>query len=170
MTALYWIILAVAAQRLGELMLARRNGRRLLAAGGVETGAGHYPLLVAVHGGWLLAVALLVPADAPVNGALLALYVALQGVRYWVIRTLGAQWTTRIITVPGRKLVRSGPYRYFRHPNYAVVACEIALLPVVFGAWEIALVFSALNGVLLAHRIRIENAALAKVAQWRNRV
>lgn len=165
MTALYWIILAVAAQRLGELVLARRNGRRLLAAGGVETGAGHYPLLVAVHGGWLLAVALLVPADAPVNGALLALYVALQGVRYWVIRTLGAQWTTRIITVPGRKLVRSGPYRYFRHPNYAVVACEIALLPLVFGAWEIALVFSALNGVLLAHRIRIENAALAKVAQ-----
>ena len=165
MTALYWIILAVAAQRLGELVLARRNGRRLLAAGGVETGAGHYPLLVAVHGGWLLAVALLVAADAPVNGALLALYVALQGVRYWVIRTLGAQWTTRIITVPGRKLVRSGPYRYLRHPNYAVVACEIALLPVVFGAWEIALVFSALNGVLLAHRIRIENAALAKAAQ-----
>ena len=165
MTALYWIILAVAAQRLGELVLARRNGRRLLAAGGVETGAGHYPLLVAVHGGWLLAVALLVAADAPVNGALLALYVALQGVRYWVIGTLGAQWTTRIITVPGRKLVRSGPYRYFRHPNYAVVACEIALLPLVFGAWEIALVFSALNGVLLAHRIRIENAALAKVAQ-----
>ncbi len=165
MTALYWIVLAVAAQRLGELVLARRNGKRLLAAGGVETGAGHYPLLVAVHGGWLLSVLLLVPADAPVNWALLALYVALQGVRYWVIRTLGAQWTTRIITVPGRKLVRRGPYRYFRHPNYAVVACEIALLPLVFGAWEIALVFSALNGGLLAHRIRIENAALAKVAQ-----
>ncbi len=165
MTALYWIVLAVAAQRLGELVLARRNGKRLLAAGGVETGAGHYPLLVAVHGGWLLSVLLLVPADAPVNGALLALYVALQGVRYWVIRTLGAQWTTRIITVPGRKLVRRGPYRYFRHPNYAVVTCEIALLPLVFGAWEIALVFSALNGALLAHRIRIENAALAKVAQ-----
>ena len=165
MTALYWIVLAVAAQRLGELVLARRNAKRLLAAGGVETGAGHYPLLVAVHGGWLLAVLLLVPADAPVDWALLALYVALQGVRYWVIRTLGAQWTTRIITVPGRKLVRSGPYRYFRHPNYAVVACEIALLPLVFGAWEIALVFSALNGVVLAHRIRIENAALAKVAQ-----
>lgn len=161
MTALYWIILAVAAQRLGELVLARRNGRRLLAAGGVETGAGHYPLLVAVHGGWLLAVALLVPADAPVNGALLALYVALQGVRYWVIRTLGAQWTTRIITVPGRKLVRSGPYRYFRHPNYAVVACEIALLPLIFGAWRIALLFTVLNGAMLAHRIRIENAALA---------
>ena len=165
MTALYWIVLAVAAQRLGELVLARRNGKRLLAAGGVETSAGHYPLLAAVHGGWLLSVLLLVPADAPVNWPLLALYVALQGVRYWVIRTLGAQWTTRIITVPGRPLVRRGPYRYFRHPNYAVVACEIALLPLVFGAWEIASVFSALNGVLLAHRIRIENAALAKVAQ-----
>ena len=165
MTALYWIVLAVAAQRLGELVLARRNGKRLLAAGGVETGAGHYPLLIAVHGGWLLSVLLLVPADGPVNWPLLALYVALQGVRYWVIGTLGAQWTTRIITVPGRPLVRRGPYRYFRHPNYAVVACEIALLPLVFGAWEIALVFSALNGVLLAHRIRIENAALEKVAQ-----
>ena len=112
-----------------------------------------------------MSVLVLVPAGGPVHWPLLALYAALQGVRYWVIRSLGGHWTTRIITVPGRPLVRSGPYRYFRHPNYAVVAGEIALLPLVFGAWEIALVFSLLNGLLLAHRIRIENAALAKVAQ-----
>jgi methyltransferase len=165
MTALHWIVLAVAVQRLGEIVLARRNGKRLLAAGGIESGAGHYPLFFAIHGAWLLSVLVLVPAGGPVHWPLLALYAALQGVRYWVIRSLGGHWTTRIITVPGRPLVRSGPYRYFRHPNYAVVAGEIALLPLVFGAWEIALVFSLLNGLLLAHRIRIENAALAKVAQ-----
>jgi methyltransferase len=165
MTALYWIVLAVAVQRLGEAVLARRNMRRLLAAGGFETGAGHHAVFFVVHGAWLLSVAMLVPSDGPVHWPLLALYAALQGVRYWVIRSLGMHWTTRIITVPGRPLVRSGPYRYFRHPNYAVVAGEIALLPLVFGAWQIALVFSVLNGALLAHRIRIENAALAKVAQ-----
>ncbi len=155
------ILMLVVIQRAAELVLAARNRRRLMAAGGVETGARHYPLFILLHGGWLAALFILVPVDAPVNWAWLAVFVALQAGRVWVIVSLGRQWTTRIITVPGTPLVRSGPYRYLRHPNYLVVAGEIAVLPLVFGAWPIAIVFSILNAALIRHRIRIEDAALA---------
>lgn len=161
MSALYTVVALVALQRLAELALSHRNTRRLRAAGGVEVGAGHYPLLVALHIAWLGALVVTVPADAPLRMPPLALYIAVQGLRYWAIAALGENWTTRIITVPGRTPVRHGPYRYLRHPNYMVVACEIAVLPLAFGAWRIALLFTVLNGAMLAHRIRIENAALA---------
>jgi len=155
------IVGLVALQRLGELVYARRNSRRLLARGGVEVGAGHYPFLVLLHGAWLIALAVAVPRDAPVNVALLAVFLALQGGRLWVMKSLGRYWTTRIITVPGAPVVTSGPYRFLRHPNYWVVAGEIAVLPLVFGAWEIAALFSLANLALLRHRIRIEDQALA---------
>ncbi len=161
MSALYLVVALVALQRLAELALSRRNTRRLRAGGGVEVGAGHYPLLISLHVAWLGALVVIVPADAPLRMVPLTLYIALQGLRYWAIGALGENWTTRIITVPGRTPVRHGPYRYLRHPNYMVVACEIAVLPLVFGAWRIALVFTVLNGALLVHRIRIENAELA---------
>jgi len=160
-SALYLVVALVALQRLAELALSRRNTRRLRACGGVEFGARHYPLLVSLHVAWLGALVIMVPADTPLRIPPLALYIALQGLRYWAIVALGENWTTRIITVPGRTPVRHGPYRYLRHPNYMVVACEIALLPLIFGAWRIALLFTVLNGAMLAHRIRIENAALA---------
>lgn len=157
-----WLMLGLtAAQRLGELALARRNTRRLISQGAVEHGRGHYPLLVALHLGWLAAMALWVPADTPPLWPLLGLYVVLQALRVWVIASLGRFWTTRVITLPGAPLVQRGPYRWFRHPNYAVVVLEIAVLPLAFGAWQIALVFSALNAALLAHRIRVETRALA---------
>lgn len=156
------IVLLVALQRLGELVLARRNTRRLLAAGAVETGAGHYPFMVALHAAWLGALFFLVPASAPVDPWLLSFYVLLQGGRVWVMVSLGRRWTTRIITVPGGKLVRHGPYRFVRHPNYLIVAGEIAVLPLAFHAWQLALVFSLVNGALLVHRIRVEDAALAR--------
>ncbi|MCH6591210.1 MAG: hypothetical protein IH925_07110 [Proteobacteria bacterium] len=161
MTAHDVIVGLVALQRLGELVYARRNSRRLLARGGVEVGAGHYPFLVLLHGAWLIALAVAVPRDAPVNVALLAVFLALQGGRLWVMKSLGRYWTTRIITVPGAPVVTSGPYRFLRHPNYWVVAGEIAVLPLVFGAWEIAALFSLANLALLRHRIRIEDQALA---------
>jgi len=160
-TLCQWVALAVALQRLAELIHAERNNRRLLAAGGEETGRGHYPLLVLVHVGWLAALFFLVPADAPVYLSLLALYGLLQIARLWVILSLGRYWTTRVISVPGAPLVRKGPYRFLRHPNYLVVAAEVAVLPLAFGAWQIALVFSLLNGAVLWQRIRVENAALA---------
>jgi methyltransferase len=161
MTLLQGLVLAVLAQRLAELWYARRNEARLLAAGAIEHGAGHYPLLVLLHGAWLLALWLLVPAGAPIDWRLLAAFGLAQLCRLWVLISLGRWWTTRVITLPGAPLVRRGPYRFLRHPNYLVVAAEIALLPLAFGAWRIALVFSLLNGLLLAWRIRVEDAALA---------
>ena len=161
MSAVAWVVGLVAAQRLAELALARRNTRRLLAAGGVETGAGHYPLIVALHAGWLAALIVLVPADEPVRWPFLTLYMLLQPIRLWIIASLGQRWTTRIIVLPGAAPVTRGPYRWLRHPNYAIVIAEIALLPLSFGAWAIATIFSVLNTLLLGWRIRIENAALA---------
>ncbi len=161
MSVLYVVVALVALQRLAELVYARRNEAGLRARGGVEIGARHYPLFVLLHGGWLLALAVLVDPAAPVSWPLLAIYLVLQAGRVWVVASLGPYWTTRIITVPDAPLVRTGPYRWFRHPNYVVVVAEIAVLPLAFGAWQIAFVFSALNAALLWHRIRVENAALA---------
>ena len=155
------VVLLVALQRLAELAYAARNTRALLARGAVEIGARHYPLFVLLHGGWLAALFLLVPADAPVSWPLVWLFVLLQLGRVWVVATLGPYWTTRIITLPGAPLVRRGPFRLVRHPNYLVVTGEIAVLPLAFGAWELALAFSAANAALLRHRIRVEEGALA---------
>lgn len=161
MSALWWAVGLVALQRLGELLYARRNAKRLLAEGGVEVGAGHYPLIVALHATWLLALLALVPAERAPSWPLLGLYLALQGARVWILASLGRYWTTRIITLPDRPLVKRGPYRFLKHPNYLLVAAEVALLPLAFGAWEIAVIFSLLNALLLAHHIRVEEAALA---------
>ncbi len=152
----------VACQRLAELVLARRNTKKLLARGAVERGAAHYPLFILLHAAWLVAVFAFAAKDAPPVWAWLGLYLLLQGVRLWVITSLGPYWTTRIITVPGAPLIRSGPYRFLRHPNYAVVAAEIAILPLAFREYRVALVFFALNLALIAWRARIENQVLAE--------
>jgi methyltransferase len=154
----------VALQRAVELLYARRTTERLRARGGVEIGAAQYPFFIALHSAWLAAMLLLVPRDAPPNWWLLGLYALLQALRLWTIASLGAYWTTRVIAVPGAPLVRTGPYRFLRHPNYVVVCGEIAVLPLAFGAVGIAIVFSILNGALLAWRIRLENASLAERA------
>ena len=154
------IILAlVTLQRLGELWLSNRNTRRLLAHGAKEVGAGHYPLIVAVHVLWLATLWWLAPTRA-VDGFWLAVFVLLQLARIWVIASLGSRWTTRIIILPDAPLVRRGPYRWVNHPNYLVVAGEIAALPLAFGLWQVALIFSILNAAVLTVRIREENAAL----------
>jgi methyltransferase len=155
------VALLVAAQRLAELAYARRNTKRLLAAGGVEHGAGHYPPIVALHVAWLAALFVLVPPGTAADWGLLGLYGLLQLGRLWVITSLGARWTTRVIAVPGAARVAAGPYRFLRHPNYLIVALEIPLLPMAFGAWQLALGFGLANLALLAHRVRIEERALA---------
>ncbi|WP_026870213.1 isoprenylcysteine carboxyl methyltransferase family protein [Inquilinus limosus] len=155
-----WVALLVAAQRLGELAYARRNEARLRAQGAVESGARHYPLFILLHGGWLLAIFLLVPADQAPAWLLLSLFLLLQAGRVWVVATLGPYWTTRVLSLPGAPLVRRGPYRWLRHPNYLIVTAEIAVLPLVFDAWVIAIVFSLANALLLRHRIGIEEQAL----------
>jgi methyltransferase len=160
-TALYWTLSLVALQRLAELAWAGRNTARLRRLGAVEADAGGYPLLVLLHAGWLASLALSVPGATPPRWPLLALYALLQLGRIWVLLSLGRWWTTRVLTLPGKPLVRTGPFRWFRHPNYALVIGEIAVLPLAFGAVVVAVTFSALNLMLIARRIGIEDHALA---------
>ena len=158
----------VGLQRLLELLLSRRHERLLRARGAVERGREHYRLIVALHVLWLLSTLVEgilrgpeLPAVWPVP---LALFLLVQPLRYWAIFSLGEHWNTRILVVPGTKLVRRGPYRYLRHPNYVVVAVEILTFPLIFGAWITALVFSILNAALLFVRVKEENRALAELA------
>jgi methyltransferase len=149
----------VTIQRLGELVIARRNTAGLMARGGVEAGAEHYPVVVGLHAGWLAGLWLLAWSRTAAPGWLAA-YVALQGLRAWTLASIGRRWTTRIIVVPGETLVRRGPYRFLPHPNYLVVVGEIAVLPMVFGLPAYALAFSVMNASILWIRIRAETAAL----------
>jgi methyltransferase len=161
MSAVYWVVGAVALQRLVELVIARRNTARLMASGAVEVAGDIYPALVLLHVFWLGAIVVFVPPGTPPNWILLTGYIALQGVRIWTMASLGRYWTTRLISAPDAPVVRSGPYRFLRHPNYWVVAAEIALLPLVFGEYEISLIFTICNAILLSHRIKLENRSLA---------
>jgi methyltransferase len=153
----------ITLQRLGELVLARHNTRKLLARGAIEIGASHYPLIVSLHVAWLIALWVF-GRNQPVNLFVLALFVALQGLRGWIMSTLGSRWTTRIIVVPGDSRIKSGPYRFISHPNYAVVVAEIAVLPLALNLPVLALVFTILNAAVLAIRIRIEERALSRLA------
>ncbi len=158
------ILLLVTLQRLGELVLSRTNTSRLLAKGAIEIGRGHYPLVVALHASWLAALWIW-GRDQDVELSALAGFVALQGFRLWVLATLGERWTTRIIVLPGAALVTSGPYRYFSHPNYAVVVIEIALLPLALHLPWLALIFTLLNAAMLTIRIRAEARALSVIGR-----
>ncbi len=164
MTATAWltalILGLVTVERLAELALARRNTAALLAAGAREHSPGHYPFIVLLHAAWIVGLWALAWGQ-PIVSPFLVMFVLLQGLRLWVLATLGPRWTTRIIVLPGEKLVRRGPYRVLSHPNYAVVIAEIACLPLVFGLPWYAALFSALNAAALWVRIRTEADALA---------
>ena len=160
MSAVYWLVGFIALQRLAELAYARANTARLMARGAVESSARAYPLFVLLHGGWLAAMLLLIDPDVSPSLPLLAGFAVLQGGRLWIIASLGRRWTTRIIVPSGEPRITRGPYRFVKHPNYAIVIAEIAVAPLIFGAWGVALVFSVLNLALVAHRITQENAAL----------
>ena len=155
----YAIMLFVTLQRLGELVIARRNTRLLMAQGGVEYGAAHYPAMIALHASWLALLWLFV-GGRPVSLPLLGVFAVLQALRVWVLATLRSRWTTRIIVMPGAQRVLGGPFRLISHPNYAVVVAEIAVLPLVFGLIWIALLYTVLNAAMLYVRIGTENRAL----------
>ncbi|RST21822.1 hypothetical protein EF908_19885 [Streptomyces sp. WAC04770] len=162
------LVLAVAAERLAELVVARRNTRWSLARGGTEAGSGHYPAMVVLHtvllAGCLAEVHLTGRPFLPVLGwTMVAVTVAAQLLRWWCITTLGPRWNTRVIVVPGLPRVTGGPYRWLRHPNYAAVAAEGIALPLVHGAWVTAVAFTVLNAALMAVRIRCEDEALARL-------
>ncbi|HUJ28264.1 MAG TPA: isoprenylcysteine carboxylmethyltransferase family protein [Myxococcales bacterium] len=163
-----WYIFLLAgfgAERVAELVLSKRNARRAFARGAVESGAGHFRFMVAVHALFLPCCAVEVLAlHRSVPGALgpvaLALALAAQALRWWAIASLGDRWNVRVIAVPGETPVRRGPYRFARHPNYVAVVIEMLAVPLAHGAWLCAAVFSVLNAVLLRGRIRIEEQAL----------
>ena len=155
------ILALVTLERVVELWLARRNTQRLLAKGAHEHAAAHYPLIVALHAAWLATLWWLA-RNQTVDPFWLGMFVLLELARLWVLVSLGSRWTTRIITLPQAPLVRRGPYRWIDHPNYWVVIGEIAVLPLVFGLWLVALVFTLLNAAILTVRIREENRALGR--------
>lgn len=157
------LIVLVAAERVLELVVSKRNLKWSIAQGGKEFGAGHYPVMVALHSGLLLGAVLEARRrrPRPVLGAImLAVVLAAQALRWWCITTLGRQWNTRVVVVPGAARVADGPYRMLPHPNYVAVVTEGAALPLAGGAWLTALVFTVANAVLLRTRIRVENQAL----------
>lgn len=159
---LYAVVGLLAVQRLAELVLARRNRRALLARGAIELGERHYKALVTMHAGWLLALLATIDPRALVSIPWLVVFGLLQCGRIWVIATLGTRWTTRVMVLPGATRIRSGPYRFVDHPNYLIVCGEIAVVPLMFGAWTLAVIASALNLLLLRKRLVVENEALAK--------
>ncbi len=165
MSLFHLVIGLVVLARIAELVAAHHNTRRLLSEGAVELGRAHYPLIIAVHAAWFVAMVVVIPAGEPPVWPWLILFLLLQPLRFWILTTLGRYWTTRIITVPGAPLVRRGPYRFMRHPNYVVVELEIVTLPLAFGAWPLALIFGIANAAMLAWRIRIEDGALAERRQ-----
>jgi methyltransferase len=163
LTGAAWLLAFVTAQRLGELVYARANERRLRAAGAVEVGAAHYPAIVALHAVWLIAL-WAVGWDRSLQPAWTVLYLVLQLGRAWVLLTLGRRWSTRVFVLPGETLVARGPYRFVSHPNYVVVACEIFVLPLALGLPWLSLLFGAANLAVLWWRIRVEGRALAELA------
>lgn len=154
-----FLLAFVTLQRLSELVVARRNTRRLLAEGAREVAPEHYPLIVALHALWLIGLWVFA-YDEPIDPLWLGVYALLQVLRGWTLGSLGRRWTTRILVVPGETLVRRGPYRFLPHPNYLVVAGEIAVLPLTLGLELYALIFTLLNAAVLTIRIRAENRAL----------
>ena len=154
------VLILVTLQRGAEFSYSQRNARRLLAEGGYEVGYGHYPIMVLVHAAWLATV-WWYGWGKPLSWTFLVIYLVLQMLRGWVLMALGSRWTSRIVILPQDKLVTDGPYSFLRHPNYAIEAGEVLVLPLAFGLWWQALVFSVLNGLLLWWRIRIEERALA---------
>jgi methyltransferase len=162
MNVLWWLLGAIAVQRVVELAYAERNTRALRARGATELAAWQHPLFVALHAAWLLSMLVFIPPSTPPNWWIVAVVALAQVARVWIIASLGPYWTTRVITLEREPLVRKGPYAFFPHPNYAIVCLEIALVPAAFSAWRIAVVFTVMNALLVMLRLRVENRALDK--------
>ena len=156
------LLVYIVVQRLGELVHASRNTRRLLSEGGVEHGADHYHYFIFLHSAWIAVIALLVDPQHDIHPVMLALFAGTQLLRLWTLASIGRWWTTRIISAPHFDRIRRGPYKYVSHPNYLVVLLEIAIVPLMLGLPWVALLFSVLNAILLRHRIGVENAVLGE--------
>ena len=156
-----WLALAISIFRIIELIYSNRNYKRLIARGGKEYGHSHYFLFFIIHTAWIGSIFFFISGENQPNFPLLFLFFILQILRVWVILTLGPYWSTRVISHENFPVITNGPYRWMKHPNYAIVACEIFILPLIFGSWAIAIIFSILNGILIYFRIKAETRALA---------
>ncbi len=161
------LVALVACQRLVEMRISTRNLRRAVARGGIESGAGLFPWMAAMHGAFLVAgpmevLALGRPWIPPLAAAMASLLALAQGLRYWTLSALGDRWMVRVVCVPGDPLVTTGPYRWLRHPNYLAVVVEFVALPLIHTAWLTAAAFSVANAIVLRRRIAVEEAALRR--------
>ncbi len=159
-TPVTWVLTYIVLQRLGELVYANRNTKRLLGEGGVEYGADHYQYFIFLHSAWIAIIALMVNPLHPLNPYLLTAFLGTQVLRFWTLASIGRWWTTRIISAPHFDRTKRGPYRFVPHPNYLVVILEIAIIPLLLGLPSVALIFSILNAILLRHRLAVENEVL----------
>ncbi|WJY27839.1 MULTISPECIES: isoprenylcysteine carboxyl methyltransferase family protein [Sporosarcina] len=171
---LFWILfLIVVCQRLAELAVAKSNEKRMKAQGAYEVGARHYPAIVLLHTAFfvslLLEVLIRKPPLSPVWGLLLAVFLLTQVLRIWCLASLGKYWNTKIIILPGADVVMRGPYRFIRHPNYVIVATEILVLPLIFGAWITAILFTLLNIWMMSVRIPEEERALKEATNYKEK-
>jgi len=158
---MYFIIFIaiLVIQRLTELFISRRNEKWLLSQGAIEYGSGHYPWMVAMHTVFIfsLIAEYYLRGGEPMSFMFLMLFVALLLFKYWILTSLGNYWNTKIYRIPGSAPVRKGPYKYFKHPNYVDVVCEIAIIPLVFHLYYTAIIFSVLNAIMLTVRLKTEN-------------
>ncbi len=156
----YIIILFICIQRLIELLYSNYNTKKLINKGAKEYYKKHYPLFIILHASWLASIIIFISPNSSINYILLSIFILLQFLRIWVLFTLGQYWTTRIIRLKGSKLVTKGLYKWFKHPNYIIVFFELLILPLVFGYWTLALIFTIFNSLLLFYRIHLENKIL----------
>jgi methyltransferase len=163
---MYFIIfiLFVITQRLSELYIARGNEKWLRSQGAVEYGKEHYPFIVALHTLFIVSmiVEYMLRSSSPVDFIFLILFILLLLFKFWALSSLGKYWNTKIFRVPGTGPVKKGPYKLFKHPNYFIVVCEIAIIPMVFHLYYTAIIFTVLNAIMLTVRIRVENRVWAK--------
>ena len=156
----YIIIIFIITQRLLELLYSNYNTKNLINKGAKEYHSGHYPLFIILHSSWIISLIIFIPHDQKPINFLIFLFIFLQVLRIWVLISLGKFWTTRIIRLEGAELIKNGPYKWIKHPNYLIVFFEILIVPIAFGSWIIAIVFSVLNSCLLIYRISLENKVL----------
>ena len=158
----YCLILFIISQRLCELIYSNINTKRLLKEGAKEFGRKHYPLFIVLHSTWIISVFIFAPQNKEFNIYFLIIFFIMQIARLWVLISLGKFWTTRIISQVDQPLIKKGPYKYFKHPNYLIVCIEIAVLPLVYNLFNIAIIFTIANLILIFWRVNVENQALKK--------
>jgi len=157
-------ILFLITQRLSELYIASRNEKWLLSQGAIEYGKNHYPYIVALHTLFIISIIVeyMLRGNTPINYVFLVLFALLLLFKFWALSSLGKYWNTKIFRVPGSGPVKKGPYKLFKHPNYFIVVCEIAIIPLVFNLYYTAIIFTVLNAIMLSVRIKVENKVWAK--------